>query len=107
MWGLAKKAARFTQPARSIVGPFSERILPDLEEDLLPASERACNEILHGSTAGFVQLPEEYEAVNFYSLYRPAPEDGIEFDWGSWVAGVEQVDNRYVVTFLVPFAWEG
>jgi hypothetical protein len=87
-------------------GPFSRYILPLLDRNLLPATETGCNEILHGSTAGLVQLPEGYEAANFVSLYRPAEEGVIEFDWGAWVVGVERREGDYYLTFLVHFEWE-
>ena len=89
-----------------IVGTFAEVVAPLLEEDLLGGSEIGCNEILHGNTTGLVQLPDGYQAVNYYSLHRPAPEDGVEFDWGSWVIGVEKWDGEYFVSFLIHFEWE-
>ncbi|MDX1663037.1 MAG: hypothetical protein R3272_04535 [Candidatus Promineifilaceae bacterium] len=92
-----------------IQGSFSNVILPLLEADLLPATEVGCNEILHGSTAGLVRLPETREGANFYSLYRPAPEDGFELDWGTWVVGLQRKSagtRGYVVSFLVHVRWE-
>lgn len=87
-------------------GSFERYILPLLERNLLPATEMACNRILHGSTAGLVQLPEGYEAANYYSVYRPAGEDMIEFDWGSWIIGIERWQGVYYLSFLVHFEWE-
>jgi hypothetical protein len=90
----------------AIQGSFSEQIQPLLERDLVPATEMACNQILHGATAGLVQLPPEYEGINFYSLYRPAPEDDIEFNWGTWVVGIERWQGDYHIAFLVHFDYE-
>jgi hypothetical protein len=87
-------------------GPFSRYILPALERNLLPATETACNRILHGSTAGLVQLPEGYESANYYAVYRPAGEGVIEFDWGTWVIGIERWQGDYYLSFLVHFEWE-
>jgi hypothetical protein len=87
-------------------GPFSGYILPLLERNLLPATELGCNRILHGSTAGLVQLPEGYETANYYAVYRPADEGMIEFDWGTWVVGIERWQGAYYVSFLVHFEWE-
>lgn len=87
------------------VGSFSSQILPLLQEDLLNATETGCHEILAGPTAGLVQLPEEYKALNFYSLYRPATDES-GFDWGTWVVGIEQWNGRYYLSYLVHFAWE-
>lgn len=88
-----------------IVGSFAQVILPDLERDLLPATDEGCNEILHGATAGLVQLPDGYEQAPFISLYRPAGDE-IEFDWGTWVIGVEWWHGRYYLSYLVHFQWE-
>ena len=89
-----------------IQGSFRDVILPMLERDLLPADEIACNEIVHGGTAGLVQLPEAYEGLNYYAFYRPPGPDQVEMDWGTWVVGVEQWQGEYEVAFLVHFAWE-
>ncbi len=88
-----------------IVGSFADVILPDLERDLLPATERGCHEILHGATAGLVQLPDGYEQAPYVSLYRPASDEG-GFDWGAWVLGVEWWNGRYYLSYLVHFQWE-
>ncbi|MBE2199123.1 MAG: hypothetical protein IAE79_10965 [Anaerolinea sp.] len=87
------------------VGPFAREILPLLQKDLLNAAQTGCNNILSGATAGLVQLPEGYDALNFYSLYRPATDES-GFDWGSWVVGVERWNGRYYLSYLVHFRWE-
>jgi len=99
-WGIADGSGE------PIEGTFAEIALPLLQEDLLLATEMGCNEILAGGTAGLVQLPEGYEQVNYYSLYRPAGPDQIEFDWGTWVVGVEPWGDGYRLAFLVHFQWE-
>ncbi|MCA9979043.1 MAG: hypothetical protein KC413_24950, partial [Anaerolineales bacterium] len=71
----------------------------------LRATEMRCNDILAGPTAGFVQLPEGYDALNYYSLYRPAADES-GFDWGTWVVGVERWNGRYYLSYLVHFEWE-
>lgn len=97
-----------TGSGRAITGSFAEVVLPRLENDLVPAEEAGCSEILHGPTAGMVQLPEEnaYEDAMLFSLHRPAPPDGIEMDWGSWAVGVEQWQDELRITFLVHYQWE-
>lgn len=87
-----------------INGSFRTVALPLLDRNLLLGSETACNKILNGSTTGLLQLPDGYEQLNFFSVYRPAVD--IEFDWGSWVIGVERVSGRYVISYLVHFAYE-
>ncbi|MCA9997563.1 MAG: hypothetical protein KDE56_17510 [Anaerolineales bacterium] len=88
------------------VGSFTEQIQPMLVQDLLAADESGCNIILHGNTAGLVRLPDGYEAVNFYTLKRNPLPDAIEFDWGSWVIGIEQSDGAIYLSYLVHFAYE-
>lgn len=88
-----------------IRGTFSDVMLPRLERDLLGATEWACDQMLHGPTAGFVVLPEGYEAVHFYSAYRPAPAEQ-ELDWGAWFIGIERWEGRYYVSYLVHYRWE-
>lgn len=99
-WGVADGSGA------PIVGTFSEVIQPLLQEDLLAATESACNEILHGGTAGIVQLPAAYEGINYYSFFRPPTPEYAPFDWGTWVIGVERWQGDYHVSFLVHFAWE-
>lgn len=99
-WGTADGSG---QP---IGGTFSETILPLLDRDLLPAGERACDEIIHGPTAGMTILPEAYEAVPVISLYRAAGPSELEFDWGTWAVGIERWDGAYYLSFLVHYAYE-
>ncbi|MCA9933610.1 MAG: SH3 domain-containing protein [Ardenticatenaceae bacterium] len=89
-----------------IRGSFANVIVPMLVDDLLPASETGCDEILSGGTAGWVQLPEGYDAIHYVSLYRPAADDSAGLDWGTWVVGVEWWNGRYTISYLVHFDWE-
>lgn len=89
-----------------IEGSFSEVIQPLLEKNLEPHTERGCDEILHGGTAGLVQLPPSYEGINYYSFYRPAGPDDFELDWGTWVMGVEIWQGQPYLSFLVHYEWE-
>lgn len=99
-WGIADGSGL------PIKGSFADVAMPLLERDLLGAKETACDDILHGGTAGIVQLPEAYEGVNYYSLFRPPEGDEVEMDWGTWVAGIERRDGHYALSFLVHFDWE-
>jgi hypothetical protein len=90
----------------AIAGSFAEVALPPLQKDLVEASEMGCDEILHGSTAGLVQLPPEDEGLDFVSLYRPAPPDLIEFDWGTWVVGYDDWQGEPKVTTLIYYRYE-
>jgi uncharacterized protein YgiM (DUF1202 family) len=98
-WGVADGSGL------DINGSFNDIILPLLDRDLLPATEFGCNEILHGGTAGLIQLPARYEGVNYFSLYRP-PAAGSEQDWGTWVVGIERWQEDYFVSFLVHYQWQ-
>ena len=88
-----------------LTGTFAERVLPDLDKNLLPASQMGCNTILNGPTTGLVQLPPNYTEP-FFALYRPAPPEGFEFDWGTWVVGIEIVNGRPLIRYLVQFDYE-
>lgn len=90
----------------AITGSFAEVALPALQEDLLEATEIGCGEILAGATAGLVQLPPEDEGLSYVSLYRPAPEGEIEFDWGTWVVGYEESQGELYLTTLIHYAYE-
>jgi len=89
-----------------IVGTFDDAIKPLLEKNLIGATEIGCGAILHGGTAGIVKLPNAYEGISFYSLYRPAGPDEFEMDWGTWVVGIETWEGVYRLTFLVHYEWE-
>jgi hypothetical protein len=99
-WGIADGSGE------PINGSFSDIVLPLLERNLFDASEFACNEILHGGSAGYIILPTEYQGINFYSLYRPSGPDDFELDWGSWVVGIERWQGTYYISYLVHFEWE-
>jgi uncharacterized protein YraI len=88
-----------------LVGTFNQMVLPKIERDLTTATQIGCNEILHGGTAGYVKLPDEYAGINYYSLHRP-PTAGNELDWGTWVIGIEKWDGAYFVSFMVHYQWE-
>ncbi len=99
-WGVADGSGE------DIDGTFKDVILPLLEKNLLAASQVTCGEILHGGTAGIVQLPAPYEGINYYSFYRPPGSDQVELDWGTWVVGIESWHGVYKLSFLVHYEWE-
>lgn len=90
----------------AILGTPAQVLLPRLQTDFLDATETACNEILHGGTAGFVTLPDAYAALNFYAFYRPGSEEFAGLNWGTWVVGVEQWQGQYYLSTLVHYQWE-
>lgn len=99
-WGAAAGSGE------AIIGTPAEILLPRLQTDFLEAAETACNEILHGGTAGFVVLPDAYAPLNYYSFYRPGTEEFAELNWGSWVVGLELWQGQYYLSTLVHYQWE-
>ncbi len=89
-----------------IEGSFSEVMLPRLQQDLSGAQELACDDFLYGPTAGMVTLPDGYSPVHFYTLYRPAAEGQIEFEWGAWAVGVELWQGEYYLRYLIHYDYE-
>ena len=79
-----------------------------LVRDILPATEITCNVLEYGGTPGFVIIPDYYEGVNFYSLYRPAEPDDPSYplDWGTWAVGIEQWEGEFYVSFMIHYRWE-
>lgn len=88
-----------------VSGSFSAVLLPLLEKDFVGAPRLACDEILHGPTAGLVILPDGYEQLHYFSAYRPAPESQ-EFDWGTWVIGVDRWQGQYYLSYLIHYDYE-
>jgi hypothetical protein len=89
----------------AINGTFRDVLLPTLQEDFLTATEIGCDEFLSGATTGLVQLPEEYEALHFFSVYRPATDES-GFDWGTWVVGVDRWQGQSYLSFLIHYDYE-
>jgi hypothetical protein len=89
-----------------ILGTPAQILLPRLQNDFLGATETACNEILHGGTAGFVVLPDAYAPLNIYSFYRPGTEEYASLNWGSWAVGLELWQGKYYVSALIHYQWE-
>ncbi|MCC6607242.1 MAG: SH3 domain-containing protein [Anaerolineae bacterium] len=90
----------------AILGTPAQVLLPRLQTDFLDATATACNEILHGGTAGFVILPDAYAPLNFYAFHRPGTDEFAGLNWGTWVVGVEQWQGQYYLSTLVHYQWE-
>ncbi len=100
LWGIADGSGE------AIEGTFSNTIGPLITSNLLKWTENDCNNIVHGGTAGLVVLPESYEGVNYFSLYRAPGKDAFELDWGTWVVGIESWEGEYYLSFMVHYEWE-
>ncbi len=90
----------------AILGTPAQVLLPRLQTDFVNATQTACNEILHGGTAGFVILPDAYTPLNFYTFHRPGTDEFAGLNWGTWVVGVEQWQGQYYLSTLVHYQWE-
>jgi hypothetical protein len=99
-WGAAAGSGE------AIIGTPAQILLPQLQADFLAATETACNEILHGGTAGFVVLPDSYALINYYSFYRPGSDEFAGLNWGTWVVGLELWQGQYYLSTLVHYQWE-
>lgn len=94
--------------AERVEGTAKDRLLPVLARDLLDETAQVtCVDILHGNTAALISLPSAYEALNYYSIYRP-PIDQEEnvFDWGTWAVGFDYRNGEPWLAFLVHYQWE-
>ncbi len=91
-WGIADGSGN------TINGTFREIVLPLFDRDLLATTELACNDIPHGGTAGYVRLPDGYDPINHFAHYRPG-----EFEWGTWVVGVEQWQGEWYLSYFVHY----
>lgn len=86
-----------------IQGSFQEVIAPQLRDTFENEPQIGCNELLIGrSTRDMIWLGE-YENLNFYAFYRPAPAGGNDFDWRTWVAGIEYLQGQPFLTLLIQF----
>ncbi len=86
-----------------IVGPFRERMLPELDVILAAAPQQACNELLFSDSSIPPEWPGEYARLNFVSFHQPAPDPGPRFNWRTWGVGVEYVDGVPYVAVLIRY----
>jgi hypothetical protein len=89
-----------------VLGTFEETILPMLDQVFNAAPEVSCNQLGAGSSAQDPRWPGEYENLNFYSFYRPAPDPGNRLNWHTWAVGIEYVGAQPYVVLLVHFQGE-
>jgi hypothetical protein len=89
-----------------VTGSFEKLILPKLEDVFNSPSEKFCNQLRWGSTAGEVLWPVELDNLNFYAFYRPAEEGGNAFDWRTWAVGIEYIDDQPFIAILIHYSSE-
>jgi len=102
-WGIADGSGL------PIQGSFQEVILPRLLDVLESNYTMHCNTletgVATGGTAGLVILPYEYANFRYYAFYR-AGSVGMEMDWRTWAIGIEYVNGKPRIVFLVQYHWE-
>ncbi len=89
-----------------VQGSFQDIIAPQLEDVFSNSPELHCNTIQTGNTTREIVWPDEYLNINFYSIYRPVPDGGSDFDWRTWVMGFEYIDGQPYLTLLIQFRGE-
>lgn len=96
-----------THPASGLEvrGTFHEEVLPRLEEVFSANYQLSCNQIMTGGVSYDVVWPYRYGNINFLSVMKPATP-GIDFDWRTWLVGVEYVDDKPYIFSLIQFFWE-
>lgn len=98
-WGSAAGSGK------EVVGSFSQVILPRLADVLSGNYTANCNQIKTGGASYPTNWPDEYRAINYYSLYRAGPA-GNEMNWRTWVVGVEYIGNKPYLISLTHYEWE-
>jgi hypothetical protein len=84
------------------VGAFSQVIQPKLQEVLnAPNMETYCDNL----TKVFnLSQPWPYSNVHYYNLYKPATEQ--QFDFRTWLIGVEYINGQPYLHSMVSIVWE-
>jgi hypothetical protein len=116
-FGLATVSAVFQDPSslnwgvnrdseQPIQGPFSEVILPSLDDVFSVAPEMKCNGLGVGSTAQVAEWPSEFANLNFLSFHRPAPQPGNALNWRTWALGIEYVEGHPYLALAIQYRGE-
>lgn len=87
------------------VGAFHVEVLPKLLDVFNASYELHCNDVGVAAPFALEPWPVEYANVNFFNIYKPGSA-GVEFDWRTWLAGVEYVDGKPTLFSLIHFQWE-
>ncbi len=91
-----------------IVGPFSEQVLPGLDDVFSQGHSRHCNLLDQGVAVGAssaeLRWPADYANLNYVALYRLAPPDE-EMNWRTWAVGIDYVAGQPYLAVLVQYSW--
>lgn len=86
-----------------IVGSAPDLVFDELARGLRSQDAMTCNAIVSGATAYDVALPASFQNVNYYSLHLAGTS---EYDWVTWVVGVEYVEGVPYILSMHRFGWE-
>ncbi|NIS79426.1 MAG: hypothetical protein GTO14_04275 [Anaerolineales bacterium] len=86
-----------------IRGSFQQLIIPQLLDVFEHEPQVSCNELLIGLTTREMIWRGEYRNLNFYAFHRPAPTGGNDFDWRTWVVGIEYLGGQPYLTLLIQY----
>ena len=84
-------------------GTFPEVVLPLLQDLLQSDPQPVCDQIQSGVSSSPIEWPSEYQNLNFFTFFRPAPDKGNRYDWRSWGFGFEYIKGDPYLTVLVHF----
>ena len=101
-WGLHPTSSE------SLIGKFTDRVLPSLLDVVGTDPKRVCNTLQqglsYGNTSEQIAWPALYQNLNFVALYRPAPS-GEDLNWRTWAVGIDFVNGQPYVAVLVQYYW--
>ncbi len=86
-----------------ILGSFKDVLYPSLAAALQDEQDPVCNVLPIGTTSREAIWPSEYSSLNYNAFHLPAPEDGNQFDWQTWVVGFEYIEGIPYITVLLQY----
>jgi hypothetical protein len=84
-----------------IRGAFGDVMLPTLEDALSHSPSTSCDTLQIGKTIQPVAWPDEYQNLNFYAFFRPAPNPVNALEWRGVAAGIEYVGGKPYLAVIV------
>lgn len=90
----------------SVFGSFEKIILPKIQDVFTQEPSVTCNALQYGSTSREAIYPSEFRNINYYAFFRPALEGGNEFDWRTWVIGIEYVHGEPYIAIVIHYSSE-
>ena len=107
---LSEVEALFSDPTirdwdiiNDVEGTAAEIIVPVLERTLLPYDVAACDQLIVGETRGVLSIQNDYHAVHFLSIHRPAPNGEDASQWETLVVGIEYWNGQPHLSYVMGF----